>query len=177
MHAKRWLVFILAGSILFGFIAAAMAAERKPKNKGPVSVAIQAPVEKVKSALVARLVSRGFEVESDGKYLMVFSKDTQGVMREFAARLALGGNYADKPRILLRFTFLESESGTEVTGRQDLTTRNSFGATNRMSLDGGKARKGFLEFLRNVKYDAEYAALDEKAKSIEAAEPVKIADQ
>jgi hypothetical protein len=147
MRNTLLLLIVVASTLL-----SAAAKDRKAKNEGPVEVAVQATVERTKSALVNRL--QGFNIDSDTQFQLVFSKEITGG-RGMLTQILTGNSYSDPPRVVAYFTFVENRGIVTLTGRQETATRMALGQVNRVSLDGGKARTSMVNLLMAVKYDAE----------------------
>ncbi len=126
----------------------------KEKAKGPVTISVGAPVDKVKAALVARLAPKGFTIESETDHQLVFSREVDGANGVLAQAL-MGNAYSEKPRHVAYFTLVKDGDNTTVIGRHEMTVRMAQGKVNRVSLDEGKARKDMADMLAEVKAAAE----------------------
>jgi hypothetical protein len=150
---NRMLLVVSIAILACGFSASSATAHQK--EKGPVTITIQASAAKVKTVLLSQLAPRGFTVESETEHQMIFAKDAEGFMAEFALRVFAGNAYSEKPRTVARFILNEVNGSVTVTGSQEVSARMAFGKVSRISLDEGKNRKGFEAFLEEIKAEAE----------------------
>jgi hypothetical protein len=119
-------------SLVFAlFLAAPLAIA---KNEPPASIVISAPVDAVKSAIVARLTSRGYRLESDSQFQMVWSKEMDGGKGMIAQMIAGNANCA-MPKHILSLTFAittETDASASAAGSgsdQDVPAAFGMGET------------------------------------------------
>src|SRR5580704_4550239 len=101
------------------------------KNEPPASIVIAAPVDAVKSAIVARLTSRGYHLESDSQFQMVWSKEMDGGKGMIAQMIAGNANCA-MPKHILSLTFAvttETDAAAASGNDQDVPAAFGMGET------------------------------------------------
>ena len=80
-------------------------------------MSIKAPKAKVKEAIAALMVSRGYHIQRDTDFVMDFATNTQN----FMATLLLSSNYDSRVETRVSVTFI-GDSPTQVTWRAALIT-------------------------------------------------------
>lgn len=81
-----------------------------PTSSGKAEVVIQSPKGKVRDALAARALDRGFQIKSNGDSAVVIGKRSDSI----ALAMMAGSRYDAQPEIRVRYDLLEVEGGTRV---------------------------------------------------------------
>jgi hypothetical protein len=136
------LAFVLLAPFAFG------------KNDPATSAAIAAPVDVVKSAIVARLTSHGFHLESDSQFQMVWSKEMDGGKGMLTQLIAGNANCA-MPKAILSLTFAPEAESVTVSGTSQIDKAGTLCVRERIDLNGKNNRAEIAAFLADIKSKAE----------------------
>jgi hypothetical protein len=124
------------------------------KTQPPTSTVIAAPVDVVKSAIVARLTSHGYHLESDSQFQMVWSKEMDGGKGMLTQLIAGNANCA-MPRAVLNLTFAPEAESVTVSGTTQIDKAGTLCVRERIELDGKNYRAEIAAFLADIKSKAE----------------------
>jgi hypothetical protein len=130
------------------------------KNDPAPSLAISVPVEVVKSAIVTRMMSHGYHLESDTQFQMVWAKEMDNAKGAMAQLIAGNANCA-MPKWIVNLTFAP-QSDSVVVGTQQLDKATTLCARDRVELNGKKNREEMVSFLADIKSKAEALAQTKK---------------
>ncbi len=131
------------------------------KNDPAPSLAISAPVEAVKSAIVTRMMSHGYHLESDTQFQMVWAKEMDNAKGAMAQFIAGNANCA-MPKWIVNLTFAPQSDSVLVLGTQQLDKATTLCARDRVELNGKKNREEMVSFLADIKSKAEALAQAKK---------------
>lgn len=127
------------------------------KNDPPASITISASPEAVKAAIVARLTSHGFSLESDSQFRMVWTKEMNNGGGILAQALVGNANCA-MPKQVVNFTFALQGDAVLVIGQEQLDHATALCARERFDVNGKKNREAMASFLADIKSKAEAVA-------------------
>jgi hypothetical protein len=89
-----------------------------PTPSGKAEIVVQAPKAKVRDALAARALDRGFSIKSNTESALVIGKRSDSV----ALAMLAGSRYDAQPEIRVRYDLLEAETGTRVVSTAMVVT-------------------------------------------------------
>lgn len=124
------------------------------KNDTPESVSVKATPDAVKSAIVARLTMRGYHLENDSAYQMVWTKEMNGGAGIMTQVIAGNANCA-MPKHVVTIAFVSSGDSVQLIGTQQVDKAGAFCARERIDLNGKKNHEQMHGFLADIKVNAE----------------------
>lgn len=139
-------------SVIFAVVLLAPSAFAK--NDPPTSAAIVAPVDVVKSAIVERLTSHGYHLESDSQFQMVWSKEMDG-SKGMLTQLIAGNANCAMPKAVLSLTFAPEAEFVTVSGSTQIDKAGTLCVRERIELNGKNNRAEIAAFLADIKSKAE----------------------
>lgn len=114
---------------------------------------INAPAEKVRTALMLNFTRQKFNLDKDTMSQLVFSKEAGGLSGNLAGIFM--GKEGRNPRMILTFLIMSTEAGTLVTGRYSHVYPDGQGMGNVKESDSAKVRKQIAAELMKIKVAAE----------------------
>jgi hypothetical protein len=144
-------------------------AAAKHVSPEPASTIINAAPEAVKAQIVVRLMSRGYHLETDTPYQMVWSKEMNNSTGMLAQLIGGNANCA-LPRWVLSLAFAPQGGGILMIGTEQLDVAGELCVRSRTDMDGKKQRTEMNSFLADIKEKAESAPAQPTA--VAKSEPV-----
>ena len=109
--------FIGAAIVLAAATVSACSTTSGPRMAPERQMSVAAPKGKVKEAIAALMVSRGYQIQRDTDFVMDFATNTQN----FMATLLLSSNYDSRVETRVSVTFI-GDNPTQVSWRAALIT-------------------------------------------------------
>jgi len=91
-------------------------------------------VDAVKSRLLERALTKGFQVESDSASQLVISQELKG-MQESLMRLAIANSYSTPVRAVTAITFIKNPAGVKIFSRTTAMSTMPMGQVQKMAMD------------------------------------------
>lgn len=110
-------IFLLAGAALVAAAVAGCSTTSGPRLAPERQLSINAPKAKVKEAVAALFVSRGYQIQRDTDFVMDFATNTNN----FMATMLLSSNYDSRVETRISVTFI-GDNPTQVSWRAALIT-------------------------------------------------------
>jgi len=134
------------------FLLACSSPNPLPTPSGKAEIVIQAPKAKVKEALLARALDKGFNIKSDTESSIVIGKRSDSV----GLAMLAGSKYDAQPEIRVRYDLVALESGTRVVSTAMVVT-NADSAFERITTlePGAKAYQELQSAMNEVKSKVE----------------------
>jgi len=127
------------------------------KDKPAVSITIAATVDQVKAGIVTSMVSKGWRIDADTAYQLVFSKEESGG-RGMMAQLLGGNARCAMPRSIFRLALAKNGDSVLLVGTQAIELQRGWACTPyEVVLDGKKQRAAMEDFLAEIKVQVEAA--------------------
>ena len=142
-----WLTFALA---LFSSGCVAPQPYLAVTPSGKPEMVINAPVGKIKAAIIGDMVNNGYAgVEQDTEYMLRFSRPVDG-KEAFGAALSTGNAYSTNKRVVT-FTFVPTADGVRVIVSNAWTAQMPGGQTNTTELNSGEIFNYYYMTLQSIK--------------------------
>ncbi len=125
------------------------------KDKGPVTMTTQAPIEAVKAAAVTRALKAGFLLDTEGQFQLVFARNMSGGQQLLVQTLASPTACSDiRPRHIITLAVAPGDQLT-VVAQYEYEHAGPFCRSVREPITDGKVRSQLEKFLADIKADAE----------------------
>lgn len=127
--------------------------QQTPIALSDTEVLINAPADKVRTALMLSFTRQKFNLDKDSPNQLVFSKESGGVSGNLAGIFM--GKGGRNPRMILTFLIMQTGDGTLVTGKYSYLYPDGQGQGNVKDKDSATVRRQIAAELAKVKSEAE----------------------